>query len=194
MGRSVRTAAAVTCAVGTLLVVTVVACTGVIGTQAPSPAATATADPVPSLTDGASTAPEPTEVDSAEETAPSAACPLSAAAFADVIGSDTVYLSDDVDYGYPGDMMCYYWTARESWNVYVIAQDGILARSLRPGIESRFSDVTPFDADGAENAVTFEAGRSAIFDVDDLLIHVQGLGEARAGVAIDLARAIASLG
>lgn len=194
MGRSVRTAAAATCAVGALLVVTVAACTGDIGTQAPSPAATATVDPAPSLTGGASTAPEPTKADSTEEAAPSAACPLSAAAFADVIGLDTVFLSDDVDYGYRGDMMCHYWTAGESWNVYVIAQDGILARSLRPGIESRFSDVTPFDAEGTENAVTFDKGRSAIFDVDDLLIHVQGLGEARDGVAIDLARAIASMG
>lgn len=105
---------------------------------------------------------------------------------------DTVYLMDDIDYGYPGDMMCHYWADRASWNVYVFQRDGISARSLSPGIESRFSDTTPFDAEGTKNGMTYDDGRSAIFDLGDVVVHVEGLEEVRAGVTIDVARAIAS--
>lgn len=190
MGSSVRTAAA--CAIGTLLVVTTAACTGDTGTRSPSHVATVTVDPSPALTGGASTTPEPVETDSSVETAPSDACPLTAADFAEVIGVDTVFLADNIDYGYPGDMMCNYRADRASWNVYVFPLDGISARFLRPGIESRFSDGTPFDAEGTKNGMTYDDGRSAIFDLGDVVVHVQGLEEVHAGVTIDLARAIAS--
>lgn len=190
MGPSVRTAA--TYAIGALLVGTTAACTGDIGTSSPSPTVAVTVDPAPALTGGASTTPEPAETDSSEETAPSEACPLTAADFAEVIGVDTVYLKDDIDYGYPGDMMCYYMADRASWNVYVFQLDGISARFLRPGIESRFSDITPFDAEGTKNGMTYDDGGSAIFDLGDVVVHVEGPEEVRAGVTIDLARAIAS--